>query len=586
MSRATKTVLTLFAVGVLWLVSDLVPGSSPLVTTAHAESVRTTKRARVMSRPGQRARVLARVPAGKTLTVLARRGRWIKVKHQGKTGWITRSSTSPTSSARKTVRNNRRRPYVKGREKRRSDSKSSKSRSSSRASKKKRSKKKRVASRSKKKTRREESRSHSKRKREIELDDDEVLIDEEDIDEESEPAPRRREERARDEDELDEEAVVEEKEEDPIDDLIDGIRNEKKEKPRRSRRRSRDDDRDEYSSGDDDGGEDESGEEEEEKGPQKVKIRVAEAGMRGEPSEDSEEVRFYDKGAELTVIRKSESGKWILVEDDKGDSGWILASDTATQGYQHPKYTARAVAAVGYTSVGSAFASNGTGELANYQYSSAAASVAVAGELILKLSDTYLFAVDGGYTGTRATPGIRYMNSEGQTTDIGFTMHDLGAGASLGYNLKSAAGTTLYGRIGYHLGRFDIHDVDNFEVNLAMLPSEVLKGMTVGAHIDVPHFTDKVAMRLGGDLLYPNGVREQYAGLEDGAVSQTMVAWALGRVSYCWKPSLVIELRYRFTYGKTSWSGEATDSMRPHHATEANRTDMAHTVMLGVGKRL
>jgi uncharacterized protein YgiM (DUF1202 family) len=634
MSIGNKTIFTLVAAGVLWLVAEVFAGSSSAISTARAESVRTTKRVRVMSRPRNRARVVTRVCAGKRLTVLARRGRWVKVRVNGRTGWITRSSASTTRNARTSARTTRRRARVASRSKRGGHSRSSagrsrddrkavakkrkaKKRSAKKHERRKReveedsagqddeddlddqkrtSRKKRVASRTKKRTKRKskaKKRGRSRRHRGVDLDDDEDFIDEEDfVDDDKEEADEKEE--ADDEEEEEAErreskAGADKGDRDDIDALIDGIRSEKSPKAKRAkserkRRHSADElggaDVEENPLDDSDEGEDDSDRE------NTVVIRVAEAELMAMPSARSAALATYEEGERLTVIRKSESGEWIQVEDEEGESGWIHVDDLGSDGPKRSRLTARGGATLGYSSVGSAFASNGVGELANYKYTSSAASLSIRGDAALRVTDTYWLAVDARYIGTRAAPGIRFQNSEGEVSDIGFTNHDLSAGASLGYGLGSSTGMVLYGRLGYYLGRFDIHNVDDFESNLAMLPSEVLKGMTVGAHVDVPRLMKSVGVRVGADLLYPNGKREQYAGLEDGAVSKTFAAWATAQVSYQWKPKLTVECIYRYAYGKTDWTGSAPDSVRPHGASEATRRDVGHIVMLGVGSRL
>ena len=140
-------------------------------------------------------------------------------------------------------------------------------------------------------------------------------------------------------------------------------------------------------------------------------------------------------------------------------------------------------------------------------------------------------------------------------------------------------------RVGYYYGKFGIHDVSNFEVNLAYLPSELLQGITVGASLDIPHWSDKLGFRAAVDALYPNGKRTQTQGLEDGDASKVFAFWGTAGMTYQWKPNLAIEVGYRYSYAKTDWVGEAEASMRPHGATVAARKDVGHTAMLGVGKQ-
>lgn len=110
---AHKKLIITVAAGVLLLVQN--PESFTSISTANAETIRATGQTRVMSRPGEGSRVITRVSSGRKMTVLARQGRWIKVRVNGRTGWITRTASVQTVNARATVRRNRRRPFVQGR---------------------------------------------------------------------------------------------------------------------------------------------------------------------------------------------------------------------------------------------------------------------------------------------------------------------------------------------------------------------------------------------------------------------------------------------------------------------------------------
>ena len=70
---------------------------------ASAERVKTTRTTKVMKRPGEQSAVVTRVKSGRTLTVIAKQGRWMKVRVNGRTGWVARS-TVQTVSAREVPR--------------------------------------------------------------------------------------------------------------------------------------------------------------------------------------------------------------------------------------------------------------------------------------------------------------------------------------------------------------------------------------------------------------------------------------------------------------------------------------------------
>jgi uncharacterized protein YgiM (DUF1202 family) len=501
MNKTNDKFITLVAAGVL-LLGAWVVGSSD----AHAETVRATKNVRVMAKPGERSRVVTRVPRGKSLKVIAKRGRWIKVRANGRTGWVTRTTVRNTRQARTPVRKVRRRPFVEGRSKRRRGWSGKAPR----------------------------DRVGADAVDEEELDDDDFAEEE---------APRRR------------------------------VRRSKRRKVSRPARRALDDEADE------------DDEVEEKKAP-KAKVVVVSASMarvRSRPSSRSRSKMRVRQGDELTFVRKNRSGKWMLVENSDGEAGWIRSKDVQPDGFVYPKALKRGGARIGYASLTSVFASDGNGELANYNIAAAAATLSVGGDYVYKYSPKYFIRGDATYTGIRSNPGIRFQNMAGQAADIAFVKHEVQLGAAVGYNFKSKSGMAAYARVGYHYGKLDIADVEDFEKNLAYLPSEILSGITVGARIDIPRFNKKIGIRAGADMMY-QGTRQQTKGLEDGDVSKVSAAWATGHVIYQWKPNMTLEGVYRYSYSKTEWTGQAEGSMRPHAATEAARKDVGHTVMVGVGK--
>ena len=80
----------------------------------HAEKVRTNQSAKVYNRPGEQGKVLVKLKEGQAMTVLAKEGRWLKVRVSGRTGYIPRSKVDMPDDD-EIARNTRRRPFVDGR---------------------------------------------------------------------------------------------------------------------------------------------------------------------------------------------------------------------------------------------------------------------------------------------------------------------------------------------------------------------------------------------------------------------------------------------------------------------------------------
>lgn len=82
------------------------------VSETRAEKVIANQATQVLSRPGERGKVLLTVEEGKGMTVLAKDGRWLKVRVGGRTGYVPRSKVDISDGI---ARNTRRRAFVDGR---------------------------------------------------------------------------------------------------------------------------------------------------------------------------------------------------------------------------------------------------------------------------------------------------------------------------------------------------------------------------------------------------------------------------------------------------------------------------------------
>src|ERR1700755_899862 len=99
----------------LFLVAIVTCGVVGRPGISRAEKVRTNQDTKLYARAGEHAPVLLKVPEGKTMTVLAKDGRWIKVRVSGRTGWVPRSKVDLPEGEDEIARNTRRRPFVDGR---------------------------------------------------------------------------------------------------------------------------------------------------------------------------------------------------------------------------------------------------------------------------------------------------------------------------------------------------------------------------------------------------------------------------------------------------------------------------------------
>src|SRR3954451_16109842 len=86
-----------------------------LAGTAGAEKVKPNQPTKLYAHPGEQGKVVVKVKSGQTMTVLAKEGRWLKVRVQGRTGYVPRSKVDLPDDDGEIARNTRRRPFVDGR---------------------------------------------------------------------------------------------------------------------------------------------------------------------------------------------------------------------------------------------------------------------------------------------------------------------------------------------------------------------------------------------------------------------------------------------------------------------------------------
>ena len=341
--------------------------------------------------------------------------------------------------------------------------------------------------------------------------------------------------------------------------------------------------------------------------PQYVVVR-AEARLYQQPTSGSDQVLRASAGVRLRVLERS--GKWLRVASERGEAGWVRSSrvrqspvdasrpdasrvdarvDAAPSARpaaaRADKLVVRAAAGLGYSAIGQKFASGSSDPRATYRLSSGAAVLGAGGEVVHALSERWVVAGDLGYRYSQATSGMHYTDPDTMTAvDIGFKRHQFDLGARAGYALGGKLGMVASGRLGFHYDNLRIDEVRNFDSNLARLPSEVLRGVTVGALLDVPRLGARWSARVGLDALPLLARRTQTAGLEDGASSHTFAVRGGAVVAYALSDTYRVSGEYGYEYAKTRWSGVADGSMRLQAADWARRKDSAHLFVIGVGR--
>jgi hypothetical protein len=128
------------------------------------------------------------------------------------------------------------------------------------------------------------------------------------------------------------------------------------------------------------------------------------------------------------------------------------------------------------------------------------------------------------------------------------------------------------GRLGYHHGQISVATVDN----MAQLPSEILAGPVVGAEAGATY--GKLDVGLVIDMLVKGSV-QQAAGLEDGVAGSPLAGIARAELSYLLGRHLSVSARYRLDVARTRFTG---DSVRLPGTTDTTRSDQSHTALVGV----
>jgi hypothetical protein len=508
-------------------ITVLLLGALAWPSAARAEKVKTNQTAKLYTRAGEQSPVLLKLKSGQTMTVLAKDGRWLKVRVSGRTGWVPRSKVDMPDDE-EIGRNTRRRPFVDGRGTKRGfggesgpedrvgadatgdgDEPKAKPRSSEKPTK---------SSKSRSETRGEDDEGGDTRTR-----------------------SRRSSQRERDEDS-----------DDDVADTGDGDKGAGK--------------------ADDDSGD-----------AQRPRAHVAKrTAILNEASKDSDEAFTADSRTDLFVL--TEKGKYTMVTNEEGDVGYVLTSnleidDAVDAGPRRRSLNGRA--RIGWTFVRQSVSTPG-GPLSlpdNYNASSSSLTIALGGTALYPYSKRYWIGADLAYDYDKAVPGIGY---HGQTTS--FTLHNFNLRALAGYDLQKSNGMIVFGRLGYHYESFQVSDYANLEKNTAKLPSQIISGPMLGAALAIPRFTQDIGLRFSLDAILFGASVEQTKNLEDGVGPSAKAVFVGASLTYRWKPNMDLQFTYDLEYMKKSFSGMApATSMRGHTGMgTSSGADFNNTISGGI----
>jgi hypothetical protein len=522
---------------------------------AHAEKVKTNQQTKVYSRPGEHGTVLLKLRSGQNMTVLARQGRWLKVRVQGRTGYVPRSKVDMPDGD-EIVRNTRRRPFVDGRSTRRGfDGEGG-----------------------------PDDRVGADATGDVAHSDD---GDDDDSSDKTDKADKR-----------------------DKDDDDDGGG---KKKASAKKKHSDDDDAD--SDDDDDGGgkkkvaakkssdgDDDDAEPDDSKTDEPVDDDRPRAHVNkktkvlAERDEDSDTQFVAKPGEELFLEPDGRKGKWTFVSNDDGDAGWIptslLEEDGAGGGHGKRLIDVRARLGLtfiqqGMRTVGSTFTGTGFNP-DNYNLGTSALTLALAGSYYKPYGKDYVLGADLAYTYAKTVFGGVFADPDGPGgmpgVNIGMALHQLDLRAAVGKDLHKANGMAIFARVGYRYQGFLIDNVTDATKNPVKLPSEVFQAPTIGAMLAIPHLTDKLGLRVALDAAVFGTSITQTKGYEDGASPSAKAACFGAVVTYKWKKDMDLQGSYDFNYESIDFGAPTAMNLRGHTGTDVSRADFFHIISFGVVK--
>jgi hypothetical protein len=528
---------------------------------AYAEKVKSNQETKLFARPGERAKVIAKVSEGKQMTVLAKEGRWLKVRVQGRTGYVARSTVDLPDEG-EIARNTRRRSFVDGRGKTRGfgGEAGPDDRIGADA----------VG----------EGREDDEEEEEEEEDDPPAKKTPAKVTKAPTKVATKTPAKGSDDDEEEDDEPVASKS--PA----------KKTPPAKS---SSDEDEDED-------------EEEEDEEDDRKRVKVAKkTTMYNEADTKSEAILVATKDTPLFPTGEKK-GKFTEVENDEGDLGYILTADIASvagggeksggevrdeldddepavaRGGSHIDVRARA----GVTLVSQGMRTPmGTQTVPdNYNISTSAVTVALGGGYYRPMGKKLVIGAEGMYDYANAFGGIPTppATAGGPKTTTKIAMHNLNVRGVLGLDFKKPSGMMLLGRLGVRYHSFQVANAKSVEKNTAKLPSEIITSPTIGVALAMPSLTKSIGLRFSFDVIPLNIGYQQTKNLEDGKSPSSKGAIVGAGLTYRWKPSLDIQATYDLTYTKASFGDPVMTSMRGHPGGGVTRTDLFHALTAGIVK--
>ena len=611
-----------------------------LATTgsALAEKVKANQETRVLNHPGEQGKLVVKVKEGQSMTLLGAEGRWLKVRVQGRTGWVPRSKVE-MADPDEIARNTRRRPFVDGRSTKRGfgsseapedrigadavdttpgdESPPSSGPANDEDEPAKKPSKADKAAKPGKSGKSGKPATLAKGASTSDDDDDDAPTPKKPVAKPAEklaakpakPTKGGKADKADTADDEDEDVADEKPATKPTpkpaakparvaakgakgdkgdkgdkSDEDDGD-DEAADKPRAKPAAKRNDDA-ENPATDDDGAD------------KRPKAHVAAKSKVFGERDEAGDVEFTAKPGDV-LYPGEKKGNWTKVETEEGDEGWILSDNLEVDGGSVGGGKGRAIGitvglGVGYLSqslVATGVAAAPTTDQVPdvYAIGTSIETLNLGGSYFTSLGK-YVAGVDGGLAYSKTiSGGVSY---KGVVTPL--TIADYTLRGTIGYPTSRPSGLTLLARLGYRYRAYMVANYQDFATatskNPAKVPQEVLKAPTIGFAIAMPKLTQKLGLIVGLDAIAFGGSVAQTAGLEDGkagAATVTVLSFSAGLV-YAWKPQLGLIFAYGLDHGSYDFGkpSDAPMSLRGHAttATDVTRTDTMHQFSVTVAR--
>lgn len=311
-------------------------------------------------------------------------------------------------------------------------------------------------------------------------------------------------------------------------------------------------------------------------------------------------VIFRVVAGQSVVATGRRDGDWVLIQRNDGIAGWVPSASVRTKTVSadalgeevvssrdadldhspavlllRDRFRVGVAARTGLMSLSQRFLSDGTTALSEYRVTANAAEAQTGADLSYRVVAGLRVGIDLRYSIAVGAPGIRYRDESGALEPVSFSLQTGRLSARVGYELSTARATTIHARVGYHLQWFQIDEL----VNPGLLGRESLVGETFGLGVDSA-LGETLLVGATTDALV-SGERVQTPGLEDGEHRKTIGLWGDVRVSYVGFGRTSVEASYGLAWAVSRWTGP---SMRQPDVSNAERTDTAHHLLLGLGR--